>query len=618
MSRSQFALLKQRRFAALFYTQFLGAFNDNVFKQAIVLLFVYGGLMAADSINLFVNLAAGLFILPYFLFSATAGQLADKFEKAALVRIIKIAEVFIALLAGLAVYAQNVYAMLTVLFLLGVQSTFFGPLKYSILPAQLSTDELVGGNAQIEMGTFVAILLGTIAGGIIAVQAEANFLLTGFVVAVAVLGYLSSRYIPECPPTDPELKVGWNIWRESWRLIRGAQNDRTVLMSVMGISWFWLLGSVVLAQIPNLSKTFLNGGPTVVTLMLSIFTLSVAAGSLACERLSNRRVELGIVPIAALGLSIGGIDLSLAINGFDADVPREWWAFIAAVGSIRILVDIALVGFFGGLFIVPLYALIQSRTPVAWRARSIAVNNIINALFMVSGAIFAIVFLTALGMTIPDFFLIVMLMNLAVALLLVLLVPEFAVRFVVWTLTHTLCPLVSRGMANIPEKGAALLLCNHVSSIDVLLIAAAVKRPVRFVVQGSLAERTVRNFVLRSSGAIVQEGANDGMLADRLMAREIADALDAGELVCVFPEGVPTPDGRLGPFPNGLIEWLGGLKHPVIPLTLAGLSAGIFSPQKSSGYMPLRRRVSLVASACIAPEELTVEGLRGQMESALG
>ena len=273
MSTSQFDLLRQRRFAALFHTQFLGAFNDNVFKQALVLIFVYGGLVSADSTNLFVNLAAGLFILPFFLFSATAGQLADKFEKSRLVRAIKLAEILIALFGGIAVYLQNVYAMLTVLFLLGLQSTFFGPLKFSILPQQLHESELVGGNAQIEMGTFVAILLGTILGGVIAAQNEVSLLLTVMVVAVAVLGYIASRFIPVCPATDPGLKVGWNVWVETWRMIRNAQDNRAVFLSILGISWFWLLGSVVLAQIPNLSKIFLNGGTTVVTLILSVFTI---------------------------------------------------------------------------------------------------------------------------------------------------------------------------------------------------------------------------------------------------------------------------------------------------------------------------------------------------------
>ena len=457
MSASQFRLLAERRFAALFHTQFLGAFNDNVFKQALVLIFVFGGLISAEATNLFVNLAAGLFILPFFLFSATAGQLADKLEKSRLVRIIKLAEICIALFGGIAVYVQNVYAMLVVLFLLGVQSTFFGPLKFSILPQQLTEEELVGGNAQIEMGTFVAILLGTIAGGVIAAQDEVNLVLTVMVVGVALVGYATSRYIPECPATDPGLRVGWNPFTETWQLIRAAREQRTVYLSILGISWFWLVGSVVLAQIPNLTRLEFNGDTTVVTLILSVFTVAVAIGSLACERLSGHKIEIGIVPVGAFGLSLAGIDLFFAIQAVDASEARNWIGFVQAPGGARVLLDVAGVGAFGGLFIVPLYALIQLRTPQERRARVIAVNNVINSAFMVAGAGLAILALTVAGLSISELLLVLFIMNVAVALFIFAQVPEFTMRFLVWVLSHTRYRVTHEGLEQIPERGG----CDH-------------------------------------------------------------------------------------------------------------------------------------------------------------
>jgi 1-acyl-sn-glycerol-3-phosphate acyltransferase len=620
MSASQFGLLGQRRFAALFHTQFLGAFNDNVFKQALVLIFVYGGLVSADKTNLFVNLAAGLFILPFFLFSATAGQLADKLEKSRLVRIIKVAEIMIALFGGIAVYMQNVYAMLTVLFLLGVQSTFFGPLKFSILPQQLKEDELVGGNAQIEMGTFVAILLGTILGGVVAAQSEVTLLLTVMVVAIAVLGYVASRFIPECPPTDPDLQIGWNVWAETWRMVRDAQDNRAVYLSIMGISWFWLLGSVVLAQIPNLSRIFLNGGTTVVTLILSVFTIAVALGSLACERLSGRRVELGIVPLGAAGLSVGGVDLAFAIHAFDASVAREWLVFVGAPGALRILVDITLVGFFGGLFIVPLYALIQTRTQESRRARIIAVNNVLNALFMVAGAGMAILFLSVVKLSIPDFLLVVMLMNVAVSIYIFAQVPEFAMRFLVWMLSHTMYRVRHSGLENIPVEGPAVLVCNHVTYVDALLLAGAVKRPIRFIMFKPIYDIPVLNFVFRVGGAIPIQGAKENQQAHDQAFVEIEQALRAGDLLCIFPEGALTRDGEIAQFRQGIERIVRNTPVPVIPMALQGLWGSFFSHAGGVFKNPSRfwSKVQLVAGAPVAAEQVSADGLQDRVAQLRG
>ena len=615
-----FGLLRERRFGPFFVTQFLGAFNDNVFKAALSLIFVYSGLIAADATDIFVNAAAGLFILPYFLFSATAGQLADKYEKARLVRMIKVCEIGIALLGGIAVYMQNVYAMLTVLFLLGVQSTFFGPLKYSILPQQLAEEELIGGNAQIEMGTFVAILLGTLVGGVVAAVADVNLWLTLMVVGVAVLGYFASRYIPECPATAPDLKISWNPAKATWRMLQDARGNSSVYLSIMGISWFWLLGSAFLAQIPNLTKTVLNGSTTVVTLILSVFTIAVAFGSLACERLSGHKIELGLVPVGALGLSIAGIDLYFAIGGLDASITRDWWAFLGADGAFRLLLDMGLIGFFGGLFIVPLYAMIQLRTPEDRRARMIAVVNVMNALFMVAGALMAIVALGVAGMTIPDFLLTVILMNVAVSVFIFHQVPEFAMRFIIWMLSHTMYRVQHEHLERVPDKGAAVLVCNHVTYVDALLLAGAIKRPIRFVMFKPIFDIPVLNFVFRTSGAIPIQGAREDQAAYEAAFAEIRDGLAAGDLLCIFPEGALTRDGEIAEFRRGIERIVEETPVPVIPMALQGLWGSFFSHAGGVFRNPSRfwSRVKVVAGEPLPASAVQADRLRDEVVELRG
>ncbi len=617
---SQFKLLRERRFAGLFYTQFLGALNDNVFKAALSLIFVYSGLIATESTDTFVNLAAGLFILPFFLFSATAGQIADKFEKSRLVRVIKLVEIGVALAAGLAIYAQSITAMLAVLFLLGVQSTFFGPLKFSILPQQLKESELVGGNAQIEMGTFVAILLGTIAGGIIASMDGVNLLLTVAVVVVAIIGYLSSRFIPECPPTDPELKIGFNPFKETWAMVKNARENHSVYLSILGISWFWLLGSILLTQIPNLTKTTLAGGSTVVTLILSVFTIAVAFGSLICERLSGGRIELGIVPVGAIGMSFAGIDLYFAMSGLATHNTVEWLGFLELSGVVRLLVDFGLVGFFGGMFIVPLYALIQMRTPEARRARIIAVNNIINAVFMVSGAGLSILFLGVAGLSIPDFLLTAMLMNIAVAAFIFHQVPEFAMRFLVWLLSHTMYRVSHEGLEKIPLTGGAVLVCNHVTYVDALILAGAVRRPIRFIMYKPIYDIPVLNFVFRVGGAIPIQGEQENPEAYRQAFEEIRRGLLAGDLLCIFPEGALTQDGEIAKFRRGIERIVQVTPVPVIPMALQGLWGSFFSHSGGVFKNPSRlwSRVKVCVGQEIEPQTVEAAGLQQAVSSLRG
>ncbi|MCY3793116.1 MAG: MFS transporter, partial [Gammaproteobacteria bacterium] len=543
--QGQFRLFATRRMAPLFITQFFGAFNDNLFKAALSVIFVYGGIVAAESADFAVNAAAGLFVLPFFLFSATAGQIADKYEKSRLIRRIKVFEIAVALLAGLSLYLQNAAAMLAVLFLFGVQSTFFGPLKFSILPQHLHETELVGGNGLVEMGTFVAILLGTLVGSLIGGGTGLSVGLFVLVAGVAVAGYLASRHIPEAPANDPDQQVGWNPVTETLRLMKLARLQRSVFLSILGISWFWLLGGVYLAQIPNLARVHLAGGPTVVTLILTVFTVAVAVGSLACENLSRRRIEIGLVPFGALGLSIAGIDAYFAIEAINGEGQRTAFAFLTGSGSIRLLADLLLLGLFGGLFVVPLQALIQHRTPEERRARIIAAANVLNSLFMVVGAGLAILWLAVFGFSIPTLLLAVAIANIAVAGFIFHQVPEFAMRFVVWLLSHTMYRVAHEGLERVPERGAAVLVCNHVSYVDALLLAGAVRRPIRFVMFKPIYDLPVLNFIFRTGRAIPITGRSADEDAFETAFREIREALTAGDLLCVFPEGQLTSDGEI-------------------------------------------------------------------------
>ena len=426
-----FQLLATRRFGPFFATQFLGAFNDNLFKNALVVLLTF---RAADwttlSPGLIANLAAGLFILPFFLFSATAGQLADKYDKARLARLVKGLEMAIMALAAAAFWMHSFAGLMAALFLLGVHSTLFGPVKYALLPQHLREDELVGGNALVEAGTFVSILLGTLAGGVLAgtVAQPAWIAFGGF--AVAAAGYAASRGIPAAPAPAPDLAVNLNPLSETWRNLAFAGRERSVLLAIVAISWFWLYGALFLAQFPAYAKYVLGGGESAVTLLLAVFTVGIGIGSLLCDRLSRHRLELGLVPLGAIGLTLFGIDLYLASPAAtDGSAPQALAALLGRSGVWRVLADLLLLGAFGGLFIVPLYALIQLRGEAAHRARIIAANNIVNALFMVVGALGAGALLDG-GWTIPELFGAGALANAAVAVGLCIALPEFGRRFV--------------------------------------------------------------------------------------------------------------------------------------------------------------------------------------------
>ncbi|RDY65340.1 MFS transporter, partial [Lysobacter soli] len=397
MAHSQFDLLRQRRFLPFFVTQCLGAFNDNVYRQAIIGLLFWLGVTPEER-TLYTNIAPALFILPYFLFSATAGQIAEKLEKSKLIRITTTMEIVIMSLAAVGFLTQNMVVLLVALFCTGVQSTLFGPVKYSILPSVLKPEELTGGNGLVEMGTSMSILVGMIFGGLIFELAGSHgpVVAATAIILLAVSGNIVSRFIPRAEPGAPDLRINWNPIPESLAVLRLAKKQLAVRNSVLGVSWFWFIGTVLTSQLPTYAEANLGGSATLYIFALALFSVGTGVGSMLCEKLSARTVEIGLVPMGAFGMSAFMIDLYFARSGAATTTGLSIGAFLQQPGSWRIAMDLTGIGLFAGFFVVPLFALIQSRTPRSEISRVIAGMNIQNAGFIVLAA--------ALGIVVQRFF----------------------------------------------------------------------------------------------------------------------------------------------------------------------------------------------------------------------
>ncbi len=549
--QGQFALLRQRRFAPFFWTQFLGALNDNIYKNALIIMLAFQvSSLSAQDTNALINLSAGLFILPFFLFSATSGQIADKYEKSRLIQYTVLLELALMSLGAFGFYFQHVPLLMFTLFLGGVQSAAFGPVKYAILPQHLKPEELIGGNGLVEMGTFVAILLGTLLGGVlIGIERFGSTLVSATTVGLSLTGYLMSRLIPDSPAPAPALRINWNPLSETWRNLRFTRRNRTVFLSILGISWFWFYGATYLAQLPSYSKEVLRGDESLVTLLLTLFSVGIGTGSLLCERLSGRRIELGLVPLGSIGLSAFAIDLYFAARHLAPS--HDWLGFLGQPGAWRLVIDLLALGVFGGFYTVPLYALIQNRSDPGHRSRIIAGNNILNALLMVASAAFAIGLGTA-GLSVSHVLLATGLLNVVVAVYIYTLVPEFLIRFIVWLGIHSLYRLHTRGLEHIPEAGPALLVAEG-GWREALLITAACPRPVRFAAPRHWLRLPIVGFVLRNGGAIPLDGAR----ADTSLEDLLIGPLEAGALVCLL---APKPGD-----PAGGMDGLAAL-DPGIPL----------------------------------------------------
>ncbi len=613
---NQFQLMRERRFRPFFFTQFLGAFNDNVFKTALITLVTFraGQLTDLDGKTL-ATLLPGLFILPFFLFSATSGQIADKFEKSAVARAVKVFEICVMLLAAWGFIANLLWPLVTALFLMGIHSTLFGPVKYAYLPQQLKKDELVGGNGMIEMGTFVAILLGEVLGAWLATAQQGSVMTSTMIVGIAVLGYWVSRGIPFSPAADPQLKINWNPITETWRNIAFVRGNRVVWLSILGISWFWFYGATILAQFPSYAREVLGGDESVFILLLTVFSFGVGSGSLLCERLSGHKVEIGLVPFGAIGLTLFGVDLYFASNAVVTTSSLVGYRdFITVAAHWRVLADIALIGLFGGFYIVPMYALVQTRSEKSHQSRVIAANNILNALFMVISAVVSML-LFKLGLNIQQLFLATALFTAVVAIYIYTLVPEFLMRFIIWILIHSVYRLKKQGLEHIPEEGPALIACNHVSFVDALVIAAACPRPIRFIMDHRIFKIPILNFVFREGKTIpIAPAKEDPQMLERAY-EEVAKALADGDLVGIFPEGGITQSGDIMPFKGGVSRILERSQVPVVPIALRGLWHSFFSRKDGPAMTRLERfkpfrSIGLAVGEPMLPAVVTPENLR--------
>ena len=611
---SQFSLLSQRRFLPFFGTQFLGALNDNIFRNGLVILITFQGVRVLGmGHTVLANVAAFLFILPFFLFSATAGQLADKYEKSMLMRRIKLLEIGLMSLAAIALLSRQYTLLLFVLFLMGCQSTLFGPVKYAYLPQKLHTDELIGGNALVESGTYVAIIVGLIIGvESVDFESKRQTMLAALLVAVACIGYLTSRQIPKTEAVDPDLKINWNAWKETWHIVNFAREEKSVFLSILGISWFWFFGSALTIQMPAYAADILNGNESVVTMLLIAFAVGVGFGSLLCERMSGHRIELGLVPFGSIGMSLFLVDLYFAQPETVATTATSVGEFLSQANSWRSLADLALLGAFGGFYSVPLYALVQKRSDRKHLSRIIAANNIINALLMVAAAIFIIIILKS-GFSIPELFIFIAVLNAVVAIYIYSLLPEFLMRFLAWLIINVVYRIRPTGLENIPRKGPAVVVCNHVSFIDPIILGGSVVRPMRFVMYYKIFQMRFLSFIFRNAKAIpIASRTEDEEMMNAAFDKVDAE-LAAGNIVCIFPEGGLTTDGEVQRFRPGIEKIIARRAVPVIPVALGRLWGSWFSRRKQGGLRKipgrLFARVPIIFGEPVAPADVTAERL---------
>lgn len=624
MAHNQFSLLGTKRFLPFFITQFLGAFNDNVFKQGLIILLTFSAIQITPiPVEIRASLCQALFILPFFLFSATAGQIADAWDKATLIRLIKGFEIIIVGIASVGFLYQNFYCLMIALFAFGLHSAFFGPIKYSILPQTLTQGELLGGNALVETGTSLAILIGSILGGYFIADKDLGIQALCFLfVGIAILGFISALYIPRTGSATDKPKISLNFVRESWLNIQFLRSNRTVFLSIIGISWFWFYGVSVQSNIPALTKNVLGGSESAVILILTVLSVGVGIGSLLCEKLSGKSIEIGLVPFGAIGLTIFGVDIWLATLAHTQIVYTHTLSdFVHSPGNLRVLWDFFGIGVFSGFYIVPLYALVQSRSEPSHRSRTIAGNNILNAFFMVVASLLNVLLLK-IGFSLTEVFAILAILSALVSVYIFTLVPEFLMRFIIWMFMSIFYRVDKKNIDNIPEEGACVLVCNHVSFFDALVLATAIRRPPRFVMDHNIFKIPVISFIFKTAKAIpIAPQKVDAHLLQKAYD-DIAEALANGEVVCIFPEGKITSDGEINSFKNGIQQIIERTPVPVIPLALQGLWGSFSSRRGGAAFKKFPRRfrshIAVTAAAAVPPHEASPQHLEDIVRSLRG
>jgi 1-acyl-sn-glycerol-3-phosphate acyltransferase len=612
-----------QRFLPIFIAQFGGALNDNLFKSAMLIIVAFQLTDAPAQASTINNLAALLFILPYFLFSTLAGQLADRSDKSAMIQKNKIAEIGIVLTGALAFYWQSIPLLLFILFCLGAQSAMFGPNKYAVLPQLLRGKELVSGNAMIASGTFVAILLGTLLGGILAQQETAWIWIASGCLATAVIGYLAARRIPRTDIGSPELKIDWNMVGQTYKLFRMAKGQPRIWTAILGVSWFWFVGSAYLTQIPTIVRYIGAGDESVVTFFLALFIIGVGLGCTLAAKLSSHLAEIGLAPIALLLLGFAGLDLSLA-GHLETETLLGISAFLSAPEGPRISLDILLIGIFGGAFALPMYTELQQSSLLENRARVISINNVFNAIFMVTSAILAIVMLGILQYELSSYLVFISVLNLLFAGFIFWRNPVDSLRFLAEVCSRLVYRVESKEIEYLPEEGPALLVCNHVSYADPVIIFGASKRPIRFIMAKEIRNRFPFSLVFRASRTLAICSPIEDRKTYEATMREAAESLKNGELVMIFPEGRLSPDGEIGAFRRGVEKLMESTPVPVYPMAIRGVWGSFFShgsgPALKSGiHLRLRRRpVELRVGPALSPEGLNALLLQRKVEHLRG
>ena len=625
---NQFALLGQRRFAPFFWTQFSGAANDNLFKFAFTVMVTYQLSVSWMEPKMAGLVIGAVFILPFLLFSATSGQLTDKYDKTKVIRFVKNLEIVIMALAAYGFFNANVPILLICTALMGLHSTLFGPVKFAYMPQVLNERELTGGNGMVEMGTFVAILLGQVVGGLlVAIPSVGPAYVAIGCIALALVGRAVAQFIPATPATDPNLVINWNPFTETWNNLKLAYGNIVVFRSLLGISWMWFFGAVFLSQFPSFAKEVLHGNSQVASLLLVVFSVGIAIGSLLCETLSKRHVEIGLVPLGAIGMSVFSIDLYFASRGLPPSAELTASQFIGISAHWRVMVDLALLSLFAGLYSVPMYALIQLRSQPTHRARIIAANNILNALFMIASSVIAGALLGA-HFTIPQIFLFTGLANAVVAFYIFMLVPEYFLRFVAWVASFFVYRFKVVGDAHIPSEGAAIMVCNHVSFVDAVLLMAASPRPIRFVMDHRIFAVPVLGWMFKLAKAIPIAPKSEDPVAYEKAFAAAEQVLKEGDLLAIFPEGGITKNGELQEFKGGIMKIIErahatGIAPPVIPMALTNLWGSFFSRAEDGGAMvrPFRRglwsRVGLNVGEPIASKDVQPAVLQARVATLL-
>ncbi|MBF0589419.1 MAG: acyl-[ACP]--phospholipid O-acyltransferase [Magnetococcales bacterium] len=605
-------LLKTRRFLPLFMTQLLGALNDNLFKNALVMLITYRLAMQLHlDARLMVTAAAGIFIVPFLLFSATAGQMADRLEKARMVKWVKSAEVLVMGLGGLGFILEDPWLLMAVLFLMGTQSAFFGPLKYAILPDHLDEKELIAGNALVEAGTFLAILIGTLAGGLLILGASGPMIVTASVMVLALLGWFCSLFIPRASIADQDLIIRLNFVAETYELMKLSTRNPDLRTAIIGISWFWFVGAVFLAQFPTLSKEVIGGDEEVVTLFLTTFSIGIGIGSMLCSKLLKGTISTRYAPIGALGLTLFPLDLYLTTKGLPApsDSMMSAAQFIAIPANQRILLDLLMLSVAGGLYIVPFYTILQSRSDPANRSRVIAGNNIFNALFMVASTLFSMALLS-LEVSIPGLLLSVGILNLAMMVVLFLPPRGRRIKGLTKWLLELFYRVEVRGLENHTKLGErAVIIANHSSLLDGILLAVFLPREPVFAID----TRMTQTWWVKPFIRLIKFFPMDP--TSPLSIRGLTRHVQTGQHCVIFPEGRLTSTGALMKIYEGPGVVADRSDSMILPVRMDGPQYTPFAT-RLKGVVRQRWRTKITLTM-LPPETLDLpESLKGRRRRA--